>query len=167
MRYKLYTIRFQKGFTLVEMLIYMGLLSILLVVMVDLFAASLDVQLESTATSSVDRDGKFLYARFLYDIPRAQNIVSPTLGASSNTLQISIDGINNTYAINEGSLKLTNNNGINMLNSFDTTVSNLLFQHLGNTGGKPVIRVSYTLNSKTSRTAGTESKNFQTSIGLR
>lgn len=152
---------------MIEMLVYMGLLSILLVVMVDLFAASLDAQLESQSTSSVDRDGQFLISRLSYDINRAQSIISPVLGSQSTSLQLSIDGVNYTYMLNNSNLQLTNNNGTDNLNSFDSTISNVSFQTLGNTNGKHSVRILYTVTSKTTRVSGPETKNFQTTMGLR
>ncbi len=159
--------QFQRGFTLVEMVLYMGLLSLLLVVMVDLFAASLDVQLESQAVSSVDRDGRFILSRFTYDINRADSIVSPTLGLQANTLQLLIGGVSYTYTLNNGNIQLTNSFGTDLLNSFDSTISNMSFQRLGNTTGKHSIRFLFTITSKTTRPAGPETKQFQTTIGVR
>lgn len=157
----------KKGFSLVEMLLYMGLLSILLVVMVDLFASSLDLQLESQSTTSVNRDARFLFSRLSYDINRAQSIVSPSLGAQGSSLQLTIGGVNYTYAQNNGNLQLTNNNGTDNLNSYGTTISNLSFRTVGNVGGKHSVRISFTLTSTTERVSGPETKNIETTIGLR
>lgn len=155
------------GYTLIEMLMYMGLLSILLVVMVDLFASSLDAQLESQSISIVNRDGRFLISRLSYDINRAQSIVSPALGSQQATLQLSIGGVSYTYTANNGNLQLTNNNGTDNLNGFDSTVSNLSFQTLGNTNGKHTVKVQFTVTSKVTRVSGAETKTFQTTVGIR
>ncbi len=158
----------KKGFTLVEMLIYMGLLSILIVIMVDLFASSLDVQLESQATSAVQQDARFLLSRLTYDVQNAQNVLVPaTIGSQSASLQLSINSVNYTYALNNGNIQLTNNNGTDNLNSFDTTVSNLTFKKLGNGSGKDTVQIVFTLTSKVVRNTGAETKNFQTTVGLR
>ena len=47
----------QKGFSLVELLLYMGLFSILLASLMQLFGAIIAVRLESEATSAVLQDG--------------------------------------------------------------------------------------------------------------
>ena len=159
---------FKKGFTLVELLIYIGMLSILLTVLTQIFGSILDAQLEGEATSSVQQDGRFILSRLTYDIRRTNNIVVPAvLGTQSTSLQLTIGGVNYTYAINSGNLELTNNLGANNLNSGDATVSNLNFTRLGNTGGKNTIQITYTVTSKVVRPKGQEIKNFQTTIGVR
>src|SRR3989344_3435349 len=89
------------GFTLVELLISMGLLAIILSVLTSLFVSVIEAQLESQATSSVDQDGRFVLARLSYDIHRADGvngIITPsTLGGQGPTLQIAISGTTSTY----------------------------------------------------------------------
>jgi len=66
----------QRGLTLVEMLLYMAVFSILLTVLLQIFFSALDVQLESKATSGVDQDGTYIMARLTYDIQRAQAVIT-------------------------------------------------------------------------------------------
>jgi len=159
----------QKGFTLVELLIYMGMLSIILVVLSQIFGSILDAQLESQSTSAVHRDGRFILSKLTYDVHRASSIVLPaSLGASSTSLQLDISGIN-TYSLNNGNLELTDSLETNNLNSADTTVSNLTFTRIGNTvaNAKNTVRITYTITSKIVRPKGMETKDFQTTIGIR
>ena len=158
-----------RGFTLIELLIYMGLLSIILVVLSQIFGSILDAHLESQASSSVHRDGRFILSKLTYDVHRANSIVLPaSLGASSTSLQLDISGIN-TYSLNNGNLELTNSLGTNNLNSGDTTVSNLNFTRIGNSAAnaKNTVRITYTITSKIVRPKGMETKDFQTTIGIR
>ncbi len=158
----------QKGFTLVEMLIYIGLLSLLLVVMVDLFASSLDVQLESQATAGVDMDAKFILSRLTSDIRKADTIVTPTLESTpSGTLTVTRGGITQTYATQSGVLVYTASGNTSSLNSFETTIKNISFRQVGNNGGKTAIQISATVQSKTTRTSGKEERKIETTIGLR
>src|SRR3990167_7290655 len=82
------------GFTIVELVIYMGLFSILLVVMTQLFISTLKVQLSSESTSNVEQDSRFILARMMFDTQNASDIVIPaTLGAApGNTLHIRVSG---------------------------------------------------------------------------
>ncbi len=158
----------QRGFTLIEMLMYMVLLGFLLVIFVDLFATSIDVQMESQSVSHVNQDASFLLTRLSYDVQRAQLVTIPaTAGASTNSLQITIDGINYTYALANGNLQVTNVNGTDVLNSFDTTISSITFQNVKNSIGKATIKIILTVTSRITQTSGTESKTIQTTIGLR
>lgn len=160
--------RNQRGFTLIEMIIYMSVLSIFLTVLTDIFISALDVQRESEATSGVHQTGRFLLSRLIYDVGRAQSIVMPeNLGEETATLQIIIEGINYTYSLSGEDMNLSNDYGVNKLNSFDTIISGLGFRRLGNLGGKNNIKVRFTIASKTKRTGREEAKTFQTTIGLR
>ena len=160
--------RRREGFTLLELVLYIGIFSILLMVFVQFFSSILDVGQESAAISSVNQDSQFILDRLSFDIHRAQSITTPgVLGEITNSLQIAIDGINYTYYLGSGNLLLSNDSGINMLNGFDTTVSNVTFRKIGNIGGKDTIVIGFTLTSKVLRKGGAEVKNFQTAIGLR
>ena len=126
----------QKGITVVELLLYMGILTILLTILTSVFTSALDVQSESNAVSSVEQDGNYILARLAYDIHRAQSINIPaTNGTTSNSFQIVVDGINYTYSIDvNNNLILVNNLGTNNLNNYATSISNLSVQRLGNVG---------------------------------
>ena len=154
--------RSQRGVTIVELLLYMGLLSILIVILVDIFVSILDVQTESESFSSVTQDGRFLTSRLVNDIHNARNILVPaTNGSQSATMQMVIGGITYSYAVTNGNLVLTNNFGTDVLNGYNTTVSNLLFKRYGNTNGKPTVQITFTLTGNTLQHKGVEKQDFQ------
>ena len=160
------------GFTLIEIIIYMALLSIFLLTLTDIFTSILDVQLESDATSAVEQDGRYILARMAYDIPRATDISTPPqIGQTRSNLIMTIAGVTTyEYAENGGNLQLINDLGTNNLNSSESTLSNLSFQRIANSavpGTKDTIKIQFTITSKTTRTGGPETKIFQTTIGRR
>lgn len=159
----------KKGFTIVELLLYMSLLAILLVVLTTLFAQILDTRLESEADSSVSSDGQFILSRFAYDIGRADALLIPALlGEQTNVLQLTISGVNYKYDVSSGNLMLTDAVGPGKLNSIDTHMSDVTFTRLGNPSGKNTIQIQFTLTSNVLRTSGrSDVENFQTTIGLR
>lgn len=157
-----------RGFTIVELIIYMGILSLLLIVLTDIFSSIIDVRRDSEAITVVEQDGNFLLARLFYDISHAQSISTPAnLGASSSTLQLTIGGVSNTYSVNSGNLQVVNGSGTNVLNSVNSSVSGLSFLRLGNASGKNTIQVTLTVTSRILRAAGPEAKTYQTSVNLR
>ncbi len=162
-----YKLNAKKGFTLVELLLHMALLAILLITLTDIFVSILDVRLESDATSAVEQDGRLVLARLAYDINRADAIANPALGASSNSLGLTISGVSYTYAIVSSNLQLTNNLGTNNLNGSETTIPSITFQRIGNVGGKHTIKINFTINSQTQRNKGLETRTFNTTVGLR
>lgn len=166
--YKLLITRCQKGFTIVELLLYMGLFSILLIVLVDIFVSILDVQIESEAYSTVVQDGRFMTSRLLHDLHNAQSILVPSgNGSQSATLQLVVDGVPYSYSAVGGNLQLTTNNGTDFLNGYNTTVSNIVFKRYGNINGKPTVQINFTLTGKVQRNSGQEKKDFQITGSLR
>ncbi len=158
----------QRGFTLVELVMTMGLMSIFLVVITDVVSTTLDVRTESEAISAASEDGRFILGRLDYDLQRASSVSTPAaLGGSGATLAIVISGVTNTYALSGGNLQLANLTGTNNLNSNGTTVSGLTFQRLGNSGGKDTVRVTFTLTSVARADFGQETRTFNTTLGRR
>lgn len=160
--------KFQRGVTIVELLLYMGLLSILIIILVDVFVSILDVQADSQAYSAVTQDGRFITTRLVNDIHNATSILTPpTNGSQSATLQLVIGGITYAYAVTNGDLSLTNNFGTDVLNGYNTTVSNPLFKRYGNTNGKPTVQISFTLTGKAVQHKGVEKLDYQITGGTR
>ena len=159
----------KKGFTLVEMLLYMGFLTAFLVVLTQIFVSTLNVQLESEANSSIQQDGRFIMTRLTYDIERATSISTPaSLGGQSSNLVMTISGGTYTYAISGNNLVLTTSLGTDQINGEGTKVSNLLFKRIGNSGGKNTFQITFTLTSVVKRQSGNpDVKNFSTTVGLR
>ena len=160
----------QRGVTIVELLLYMAILSVLLTILTSIFVSALDVQSESNATSSVQQDGNYVLARLAYDIHRAQSINIPVSnGATNNNFQIVVSGVNYTYSVDaNNNLVLTNNLGTNNLNNYGTRVSAFLVQRLGNAGGiENTLKINFTVTSRTERVSRFETKDFQTNLSLR
>lgn len=158
----------QKGFTLIEFLIYMGIFSILLLVLTGVFVSMLEIKAESEATSSVTQDGRYIIEKLKYGFARASSVTTPaSLGGSGSTLTFVADGITYTYALSSGNLQLTENTGTYTMNSSETTLSSITFQRIGNSGGKDTIKVTFIINSKTARKGGVESRTYTTVIGRR
>lgn len=164
--YKLLTEK--KGFTLVELIIYMGLLTVLILVFTQIFTSILDNQSSSQSTSRVAEDGRYIYSRFIYDVNRAQSISIPAaLGSSSANLVLTINSAQYTYSTNSGNLTVTDPTGTYALNGFGTTISNVNFQRIGNAGGKHTIQMNFTVTSNMGLHGAFENKSFQTTAGLR
>jgi hypothetical protein len=157
-----------QGFTIVELLIYCGILTVFLYVMTSIFTSVLDMQLETETTNAATADSRYILARFGYDIGHANAIVTPaSLGEEAPTLTLSTGGSEYTYALSDGNLMLTSPIGSGTLNSYGTTVSNVTFRRYGNVDGKHSVRITFTLTTTTSRIQGPEVRSFETTIGLR
>ncbi len=157
-----------RGFTLVELLLYMGLLAMFLVVLSELFISIMDVALSSSATSNLAQDSRFILARFSYDVTRAQAITIPAgLGQTSNSLRLIIGGVQYDYSLNGTNLQLVTGVNTDNLNGSDTQVSNLSFTKIGNPPGKPTVKITFTIASHAQESKGYETQTFTTTIGTR
>ena len=161
--------RKQRGFTLIELIIYGGMLSILLGVFVTLFGSIVDAQLDSQATSSVQQDGQFIMTKLSHDIMNASSISIPqSVGATTQTLQISRDATSFTYSLDaNNNLLVTTSNGSDQLNSYATEISNLSFVRRGNVGGRNSITFSFTVTGKTQKTSGPETVSYTSPASIR
>jgi type II secretory pathway pseudopilin PulG len=166
----------QQGFTIIELLLYMGIFSMLLLVLMQIFTSILSVHAESQATSQVDQDGTYILTRLSNDIHKASTVVEPTLGSTClptcpTTMRITgSGGFDETITQSGNDLTL---NGT-PLNSADTTVT-VTFLTLGNVlsptppgGAKNSVQIQLTVTSKTVQPGGKQQKkSFQTTIQTR
>jgi prepilin-type N-terminal cleavage/methylation domain-containing protein len=158
-----------RGFTLIEMLLYMGIISVFLMVLTSILISVLDTQLTSNSSSAVDQSGQYLLVRLQYDIRRANSIITPAnIGNSSNSLSLSIGGVTYSYSVNSGVLVLTTGLKTYNLSPYDVQISNFTATRLGNVGGRNSIQIGFTITSTTvSTTQKSQVRNYQTTIDLR
>lgn len=155
-----------KGFTIVELIMYMAIFSILLVITVQMLTSIFDIHSESSATSAVSQDGRFILNRFAYDILRSDS----TLVSNPTTLVLTQEGISKTYTLSSGNINLIDSGlgSTDRLNSYGTSVTSLTFTQIGSASGSSTIRLNFTLESDVVRTGGRkEIKSFQTTVGTR
>ena len=161
--------KFQKGVTIIELMIYIALLSIFILVLVDVFVTILNAKLESESTSTLNQDARYIYSRLAYDVENADSMSLPVgVGVTGGTLQIAIGGVTNTYSLNAGNLNLTTSTGTSMkLNGEDTTLTDLSFARLGPPDEKPTVKVSFTIKSLVILSSGDQTRTIDTTFGLR
>lgn len=166
------------GFTLIELILYMGILSILLMVLVQLFGSIVNVNLESESNAAVSQDGRYILNEITYTLRQAKTFILPAgLGTANKSTQLQFTtyaGKTYTYSLSTdpaGQQKLLISDGISteQLNSNGTTVSNLSFTRYATTGtsGKNMITLSFTLTSTTQQPKGYQQETFMTTVGGR
>lgn len=157
----------KKGFSTVELIIYMGILTILLTVLTGIFTSIIDVQLTAKATSSVDQDGRYILTRLAYDMHSASAINIPLAGSQSASLQITVDSVVQTYSLDgSGHMQLNKNSLTDNLNSVETSISDLSFRRIGIGDNHDTIQMQFTVTSKTKKRADrSEAITFKTTIG--
>lgn len=165
---KINQVKIVKGFTLVELLLYMGLLSIILVVLTNIFTAIIDMQIGSQAMSNVAQDGRYVYSRLIYDINTADSVQEPlALGSTSAILTLTKSGTQYSYLLSSGNLVMSDSTAAATLNGYGTTISDLSFQRIGNVNGKHTFRINFKITAISDLDGTPETKIFQTTAGLR
>ena len=158
----------QAGFSLVELLLYMGLISILLVILMSVFLSALDVQQSSQATSSVEQEGRYLLTRLAYDMHRASSVTTPdSMGSSSPTLTIVIGGVSYAYTLSNNQLLLALDGSSESLSSVDSHISDLSFTKVGSPSGKATLHMTFTVQGVGTSSQPSEIRQYSSSVGLR
>jgi competence protein ComGC len=156
-----------KGYTLVELLLYFALVSLLFIQLTSLFITVLEAKQDAHATSAVERDGQFILARMAYDIQRASAVTTPaSLGQQSSQLQLTINGTSYTYHVVNNKLYLTRG-AEELLLSATTEAANFTVLRVGNLGGKHTLKISFDSISQIQEAEGKETRTYQTTVGLR
>lgn len=158
----------QRGFTLIELIIYIGLLTVMVLVLTEIFLTILDNQSSSQDTSNVAADGRYIYSRFIYDVNRAELISSPsTYSSPSASMTLVINGQNYTYSLSSNNLTLTDPSGVYRLNGQGTVLTTLSFTKVGTTSAKPTMQMSFVIKGITPINGVINQEAFQTTAGLR
>ncbi len=163
------------GFTIIEMVIYMGLLSILIALMSQLFIATVGIKVESEAGASVQQDGNYIISRIAYDIHRASRIIAPALGQTGSTLSLGIieSGVEQiyTYLLANTTLTLLDGSTTDSIHSATTNVSTFSVTRVGNSAtranAKDTVQFLITISSTYRPPSGIQQMTFQSTAGLR
>ncbi len=133
----------KKAFTIIELMLYMGIFSILIAVLSGMFVSIMELQLSTHSNSEVTQAQNYIFSRLQYDLYRTQSITVPALpGNSGSVLTLSIGGQPYTYQISGNNLVLNSY----ILNSPDVSITDFIVTSLG-TAGKPNVRINLTVQS--------------------
>ena len=159
---------FKKATTIVELTLYMGLLSIFLVIIFNLFSQIISTQTRSVAVSLVQTNGNFLLTKLTQDINQAASITAPaSIGTSAVSMTLTIGSTSTSYTVSNGRLTMTDTSGTYNLNDADTTISNFVVTRLGNSGGKAGLKMVFTVTSNVVDNSNIKTKTYQTFASLR
>ena len=141
---------------MVELLIYIGLLTLFLTVLTTLFVSIFKLQLTTQSTSSLTQDTRFVITRMGYDIGNATSLMVP------DSTHLQFNGTSTYFLDENGNLILTIGGISNKLNGLNTSISSISFQKVGDT-----VQVKFTIDSNVIEESGPRSQVIQTSYGLR
>lgn len=168
------TLSSQKGFTLVEMILYVAICSILLLTISSFLSFLLGARVRSQAITEVNQQGFQVMSLITQTIRNGRSIQVPSIGTSSSTLAVTTGNVllnptvfdmsSTTIRIKEGSkiaLPLTNSR---------VRLSGLTFQNISSgSSTEKIIRISYTIEyiNQEGRSEYSFTKSFSGSATLR
>lgn len=166
-------ISLKKAFTLIEVLLYLSLSSIIVLIIASMWVTVTETRDRSEAMSTVNAEGQQLINTITQVIRNANSINTPTTGASGTSLSLAMG----TPAINPTIIALSGSNvtlteGATpavTLNSQRVTVGALTFRNLTRPASSGVVRIELTLNyvNTTGKPSLNYSETFYATASLR
>lgn len=101
----------QRGVSLLELLIYVAILSVLVVIVANAFISLAKGRGQSEARSEVNSAVRFANQVIKQDIKNAQTVTTPLLGTPASTLSVTVSGNIVMYDVVGGVLRRTVNAG--------------------------------------------------------
>lgn len=144
----------KNGFTLIEIILYIGIVSFLLISIIIFLSTSLSSRIKNQTIIEVENQGKHIISIINQEIREAREIISPLPGSGSNSLNlISNNGNNLIINLNNSKVTLTiNTNEPISLNNNLVAVSDLSFFNYSQTDNTHLIQTTFTINKLSSST---------------
>jgi prepilin-type N-terminal cleavage/methylation domain-containing protein len=141
----------KKGFSLIEVLVAVGLFSLLSLTASVVLTGVQRSQQHSSATSVVENEANSALYQMTQSIRSASSITGPAASATSSTLTLGLASVPvenpTTYAFTGTTLTSTKGSGQTVpLTSSSVQVKNLVFTNLTAPGTKGTIRIALTLS---------------------
>lgn len=140
-----------KGFTLVEMILYVSICSILLLSLSSLLTFLLSSRIKNQSISEVNQQGAQIMELITQTIRNARSIDTPSVGATSSSLSITVQDplLSPTlYYLNNGIIRIKEGGGVEvLLTNSHVTASSLLFSNISSTSSSDrIVQVSFMIN---------------------
>lgn len=170
----------RRGASLLELLIYIAILSGLMVIIVNMFVMISKGRGQSEARSEVNSAIRFAAERIRQDVKGASAVTTPILGTASPTLQMNVEGgLTVIYDTLVGQLRRSEGNGLSTTTALVTGTSVFVdtstFTRLENNNTTPgiitatttAIQVAMTFRYNASSTDWVYVNRLQTTMSLR
>lgn len=163
----------EKGFTLIELTLYMGISAALLLALSVFFSVLLQTRTKSESIATVDDQGAAVLALMTRTARNAVEITAPAAGGNGTSLTLVVDdpGLSPTvFSVSGGVLMMTEGLADPVaLTSDSVTVTGMSVENVSRTGTPGSVRVSFTLSrvNQGGRNAYTYEKVFKGSASLR
>ncbi|MDP2656077.1 MAG: prepilin-type N-terminal cleavage/methylation domain-containing protein [bacterium] len=140
----------QSGFTLVELLLYVSIASIILLAISGLLSVLLHARIKNQTIADVEQQGVVVMQEITQVLHNASDVDSPTIGTSASSLSVhTYTAGNNPTVLDLSSGVLRIKEGANAfvpLTNTRVTASNFTVQNLSHTGTPGTVRIQFTLD---------------------
>jgi len=132
----------KKGFTLVELLLYMVILSTMLGVLTSFVVMTYKVRVKSQVVAEVEQQGSQTMDIITQAVRNSTAINLPVSQASGSTL--TINGSTTTFDMNANKIRMNDGTTYDIVSN-KVVANGLLFTNVTETGGPGSVRIQFTL----------------------
>ena len=163
-----------KSFTLVEILLYTALASVVIFTISTLLSSILQAREKAKAIYEVEFQGENLISQVTQSLRNARDVNSPSIGTSADILNLAVDSSEKNptvFSLNNQAVSIKEGAGAEIaLTSPQVAITSLSFQNISQGATYPDdVKIQFTLkfNSQDNRYEHTYEKTFTSSVNLR
>lgn len=139
------------GYTLLELVLYFGISSVVLLATSITITIFFQARLKNQAISEVEQQGNQVLSRVTQMVRNAQTLIGPGIGTNGSSLSLDAYTMTNnptTFDLANGALRLTEGaNPTILLTNTRVVASELTIQNISRAGTPGIVRIQFTLRS--------------------
>lgn len=142
-----------KGFTLIEVLIYVAIIGVVISSFVSFSISSTNARNKTYVIQEVQANARVVKELISREIKEASSVVAPSSGSSTSVLELDVpDTSNNTlYSLSNGVLyRQVGSFDPDQISSQETEISDLVFSNNSLSGDKDSVTFSFTIDFRNS-----------------
>lgn len=143
-----------KGFTIIELLLYVSIASIMFIAITVFIATLLESRVKNQTIAEVEQQGLAVAQTMTSIIRNADTLSAPTIGSTGTSATLTVvDGAKSptVFDLSSGVLRIKEGNGTaTALTNDQVVASGVSFQNLSRVGTPGTLRIQYTIASNNS-----------------
>lgn len=164
--------RNKRGFTLIELILYVGVAAFVLTAAVSFAALLIRTQTKNRTIAEVNEQGTLVMQTISRAIQTANSINSPLAGVSATQLSLTMSDATKDptiFGVSSGAFQVQEGVDINNLTNSKVSIVNPLFSNLSRTGTAGAIKIEFTIahTNSENRSELDYQKTFETTVSLR